>query len=213
MSKTYALQAEARDGAGKGAARALRRDKKVPAVIYGDGKAAASISLPVKEINLEYLKGRMFTSLCNLSVDGQDNLVLARDVQLDPVKDIVLHVDFLRVTPKTTIKVRVPVHFMNHEDCLGLIKKGSLNVVRHDIEMVCLATDIPESINVDLSGVDVGESIHISAVQLPKGARPAIDDRDFTIATITPPRRIIDDEAPVEGESEGEGEAAAESAE
>lgn len=205
MSKNYALQSENRDRAGKGVARALRRENKVPGVIYGDGQEPVKISLPAKEVTLEYHKGHMFTTLCDMNVDGQKHLVLARDIQLHPVKDTVLHIDFLRVTPKTKISVMVPVTFVNEEQCPGLQNKGILNVIRYDIELVCRATDIPESIEIDLSSFEIGDAIRMSDVKLPEGTQPAISDRDFNIAMIAAPRSA---EEPEE-ESEGEGEEAA----
>ncbi len=201
MSKTYALKAEARNGTGKGAARAARRENKVPAVIYGDKKEPVAIALPAKEINLEYRKGHMFTNLCNLGVDGKDSLVLARDIQIDPLKETVVHVDFLRVTARTTIHVRVPVHFSNEDKCPGLtMHKGVLNIAHHDIEMICQATNIPEAIEIDLTGKEIGDSIHAKDVKFPSGSKPA-DTRDFTIAAVAAPRRVVE-EAPVATEGE-----------
>lgn len=215
MSKNYAIQAEARDVAGKGAARALRRESKVPGVIYGDGKEPVKITLPAKEINLEYKKGHMFTTLCDLDVNGEKHLVLARDVQTHVVKEYVMHVDFLRVTPKAKIAINIPVHFINEEECPGLVAKGSLNIVRHEVEMVCQATNIPEAIEVDLTPFNIGDAIKISDVKLPQGAKPVIE-RDFTIATIVEPRAIevTDEEAEGAEATEGaEGEAGGEKAE
>jgi large subunit ribosomal protein L25 len=194
MTKHYALSAEQRDRAGKGVARALRRDKKIPGVVYGDSKEPESIALPLKEVSLEYLKGHMYTNLCDLEINGKKHLVLARDIQIHPVNDFVLHVDFLRVTPKTTITVNVPVHFKNEETCPGLKAKGSLTIVRHDLELVCLATDIPEGIDIDLTPFSIGDAIKISDVNLPKGVKPAVTNRDFTIATIAPPRLLLEEE-------------------
>lgn len=206
MSKNYALQAEARERAGKGVARALRRENKIPAVIYGDGKEAVKIILPAKEVNLEFNKGHMYNTLCDLTVGNDKYLVLARDVQTHPVKDYVEHIDFLRVSPKTKIKVYVPVHFINEEESPGLKNKGSLNVVRYDVELVCQATDMPEFIEVDLTGFDMGDAIKISNAKMPKGSTPAITDRDFTLATITAPRTL--EVVEEEGEAAAEGEAA-----
>ncbi len=208
MSKTYKLTAEAREPGGKGAARQLRRDNKVPAVIYGDHKEPVSIILSSKDINLEYNKGHMFTNICNLAVAGADHLVLARDVQLDPVRDVVLHVDFLRVTPRTMIHVKVPVHFINEEDCPGLtMNKGVLNIGYHDLEIVCQATNIPEAIEVDLTGKDIDDSIHIQDLKLPEGVKPA-SSRNLTLATIAEPRRVVE-EVPAEAAEGAEGAAAA----
>ncbi len=194
MTKHYALSAEQRDRAGKGVARALRRDKKIPGVVYGDSKEPESIVLPLKEVTLEYLKGHMFTNLCDLEVNGKKHLVLARDIQIHPVNDFVLHVDFLRVTPKTTITVHVPVHFLNEETCPGLKAKGSLTIVRHDLELVCLATNIPEGVEIDLTPFNIGDAIKISDVKLPNGVKPAVTNRDFTIATIAAPRLLLEEE-------------------
>lgn len=194
-SKHIQLAAAKREKAGKGVSRALRRENRVPAVVYGDGKPPVSISLSAKDANIQYNKGHMFTSLTDLEIDGQKHLVLARDVQLDPVRDYVLHIDFLRVTPKTRINVMVPVHFLNEDECPGLVAKGILNIVRHEVEMVCAATEIPESIEVDLTGFEIGDAIKISNAALPAGAKPTIDDRDFTLATIVAPKTAAQEEA------------------
>ena len=183
MSKNFALKAEKRERAGKGVARALRREDKIPGVVYGDHKEPVMISMPAKEVGLEYNKGHMFTTLCDLDVSGDKHLVLARDIQLHPVTDRVLHVDFLRVSPKTKLNVMVPVHFINEEECPGIKEKGILNVVRHEVELTCAATTIPEAIEVDLTPFEIGDAIKISAASMPQGAIPAITDRDFTIAT------------------------------
>ncbi|MCB1530069.1 MAG: 50S ribosomal protein L25/general stress protein Ctc [Rhodospirillales bacterium] len=212
MTKHYALSAAKREGTGKGIARALRRENRIPAVIYGDKKEPVSISLPAKESNLEYNKGHMFTTLCELDLEGEKNLVLARDVQVHPVTDQVLHADFLRVTPKTKITVAVPVSFIHQEDCKGLKEKGILNVVRHTVDLVSQATNIPSEIEVDMTPFAIGDSINISAATMPEGAVPAIQDRDFTLATIAAPRLLIEEE-PTEEAAEGEaaeGEAKAE---
>lgn len=210
MSKNYALEAAKRDGAGKGIARALRRENKVPAVIYGDNKEPVLISLPANETNVEYNRGHMFTTLCDLNAGGDKHLVLARDVQLHPVTDTVQHIDFLRVTSKTTIAVNVPVHFINEDKSPGLEEKGVLNIVRYDVELYCSATAIPDKIEVDLTGKEQGDSVNVSDAALPDGTKPVIDDRDFTIATVMAPRKI-EEELPVEteeGEEGAEGKAA-----
>ncbi len=217
MSKNFALKAEKRERAGKGIARALRREDQIPGVVYGDSKEPVLISMPAKEVGLEYNKGHMFTTLCDLDVSGEKNLVLARDIQLHPVNDRILHVDFLRVTPKTKLNVMVPVQFVNEEECPGLKAKGILNVVRHEVELTCAATAIPDSIEIDLSSFEVGDAIKMSTAKLPEGATPAISDRDFTIATIVAPKTAAQEEAEEaaaeEGAEEGAEEAAAEEAE
>lgn len=206
MAKLYTLQAESRDGAGKGASRALRRDGKIPAVIYGDGKEPVKITLPLNETNVEYNKAHMFTTLCDLDLDGTKHKVLARDVQLHPVTDIVQHVDFLRVNNKTKIAVSVPVQFTGEEESPSLKEKGTLNVVRHEVELVCSAMAIPDFIEVNLAGKEHGDSVKISDATLPEGTKPVIDDRDFTIATLIAPKVASDDED--EAAEGGEGEAA-----
>jgi len=207
MSKNYAMTAAARDRAGKGVARALRREGRIPAVIYGDNKEPLTISLVANDANVEYNRGQMFTKLCDLEVDGDKHLVLARDVQLHPVTDNVLHIDFLRVNKKTKIVVDVPVQFINEDKSPGLDEKGILNVVRYTVELRCSAIAIPDVIEVNLEGKEQGDSVNISDATLPEGVKPVIDDRDFTIATIMAPRKMEEPE-PVEGEEGAEGEAA-----
>jgi large subunit ribosomal protein L25 len=208
-TKHYALSATKKDRAGKGAARALRRENMTPAVIYGDKKDPVTIAIPTKEANLEYNKAHMFTSICDLDVEGEKYEVLARDVQLHPVSDNVMHVDFLRVTDRTQITVAVPVSYINQEEAKYADEKGVLNVNRYDVDVVCKAKNIPDEIVVDVKDFDIGDSIKISNADLPDGVKPAIDDRDFTLATVAAPRLIIEDEPEdEEGEEGAEGEAA-----
>ncbi len=217
MSNKYALKAEARDEAGKGIARALRRDNKVPGVIYGDNKEAIKITMPAKEVQIEYGKGHMSTTLCDMEVGKEKHLLLARDIQLHPVTDNVQHVDFLRVTAKTKIKVMVPVKFVNEEECPALLEKGVMNIVRYDVELLCRATEIADFVEVDLTPFNIGDAVKISDAIMPEGSTPAIDDRDFTIATLMAPRAVVEEEVEVEGEdgevAEGEEGAEGEAAE
>lgn len=216
-SVNLSFSAEKREQAGKGVARALRRENKIPAVIYGDHKPPVTITVSAKDMNLAYNRGAMFTTLSDIDVEGEKFLTLARDVQLDPVRDFVMHVDFLRVGPKTKITVNVPVQFLNEEEAPFTLEKGILNVVRHEIEVHCVATNIPEVIEVDLLGFEIGDAVKSSNIAWPEGSKPVIDDRDFTIATIAAPKtaaqeeaeaeeNAADIEAAAEGE-EGEGEA------
>jgi len=214
MSKNYAFKAESRDGTGKGSARALRRAGLVPAVIYGDNKEPVTISLPGNETNVEYNKGHMFTTLCDIEVGSDKYLVLARDVQVHPVTDVVQHVDFLRVTKKTKIAVYVPVEFINEDKSPGLRDGGVFDVVRYEVELRCSAMDIPESIQVNMEGKEIGDSAKISDATLPEGVTPVIDDRDFTIANIAAPKTIEEEaaeeeaaDAEIEASEAGEGEA------
>lgn len=204
MTKHYALKAEARTKAGKGAARALRREGKIPAVIYGDKKEPVGIALPAKETTLEFHKGHMFTTLCDITVDKDKHHVLARDVQVHPVTDAIEHVDFLRVTDSTKLLVNIPVHLENYEDSPAADAKGVINMVRHEIEMMCSAKNIPEEITVDLATAEIGDTYKISDVKLPAGSTPAITDRDFTILTISAPKQIVEEEPVAEEGAEGE---------
>jgi len=193
MTKHFALSAEKRERAGKGVARKLRAKNQIPGVIYGDHKEAVNIQLPVKEATIEYHKGHMFTNLCDLEVNGKKELVLVRDVQLHPVTDRLEHVDFLRVSPKTMIHVEVPVHFLNQDTCPGLKAGGTLNIVQHEVEVICQATNIPEFIEADLATAEIGDAIKIHDVKLPAGAKSA-SEKDFTIATIAVPRKLVEEE-------------------
>jgi large subunit ribosomal protein L25 len=201
MSLKLNMTAQKREGTGKGTARALRREEKVPAVIYGNKQEPYTITLDEKDITLEYHKGHLFTTLVNLNVDGEDTMVLARDVQTHAVKDNILHVDFLRVSDKTKIAVMIPVHFTDHDKSPALSEKGILNTVRHEVELMCKATNIPEYLEVSLAGKVYHDSVNISDATMPEGVTPVIADRDFTIATIVEPKKAEDlDEELAEGE-------------
>ena len=191
---TYELKAEARERVGKGSARELRRNGLIPAVIYGDKQAPISIALSTNEVTKRIHAGGFMTTVATIDVDGQKIQVLPKDYQLDPVRDFTMHVDFLRVSGDSEVSVEVPVHFVN-EDKSAIKIGGVLNVVRHEVELYCPASDIPEFITVDLAGAKIGDSLHISAVKLPKGVRPVIGDRDFTIATIVAPAAGVDEAA------------------
>ena len=187
MAETKALTATARSGIGKGAARSVRREGRIPAVIYGGGDPAEPISLDYREVNKLIYAGHFLTTIFEIDLAGAKHRVIPRDYQLDPIKDLPLHVDFLRLKPGSTLRVNVPVHFINQDICPGLKKGGSLNIVRHTVEMRVPADAIPDAITADLAAFDIAESVHISAVPLPPGCKPTITDRDFTIATIVPP--------------------------
>lgn len=184
MSNTYELKAEAREQVGKGSAREVRRNGKVPAVIYGDKQPPLAITLPYKEVFYKIHGGGFLTTVATIDVDGKKIQVLPKDYQLDPVKDFPMHVDFLRVGKHTQVTVNIPVHFINEDKSPGIKRGGTLNVVRHEVEFHCPANAIPDFITVDLDGSNIGDSIHISAVKLPAGIKAVISDRDFTIATI-----------------------------
>jgi large subunit ribosomal protein L25 len=186
MAATITLEAQPRDRAGKGAARATRRAGRIPAVLYGDKKDPLTISLDPKAFTRELQKPGYFSHLVDLKIDGEIHRALPRDVQFHPVTDEPLHADFVRVSAETRTHVEVPVTFVNHAASPGLKRGGVLNVVRHTIDLSCRADSIPERVVIDLAGLDIGDSVHISHVSLPEGARPTID-RDFTVATIAPP--------------------------
>ncbi|MCW2361854.1 large subunit ribosomal protein L25 [Sphingobium sp. B1D7B] len=207
MSDTLTLSAEARDRAGKGASRALRREGRVPAVIYGNNEEPQSIHVEEKILNKLLGTGHFFNSVVMVEVGGKKVRTLPKDVAFHPVTDRPLHADFLRVSEHAQVHVNVPVVFENEEAAPGLKRGGVLNVVRHELEMIVDAAEIPDSITVDLTGFDVGDSIHISAVKLPKGAEPAITDRDFTIATIVAPSALKSSEGDTTKDGEEAGEA------
>ncbi|WP_320198496.1 50S ribosomal protein L25/general stress protein Ctc [Agrobacterium sp. rho-13.3] len=203
MSKeSYELKAETRERVGKGSSRELRRNGLIPAVIYGDKQAPVSIAISTNEVTKRVQAGGFMTTIATIDVDGKKYQVLPKDYQRDPVRDFMVHVDFLRVSAKSLVTVEIPVHFIN-EDKSGIKKGGVLNIVRHTVEAQVPANDIPEFITVDLDGVNVGDSIHISNVKLPKNVAPVIADRDFTIATIVPPTvPVAEDAAEEEAASE-----------
>lgn len=184
MSGLVSLKASARPRAGKGAARQARREGHVPAVIYGDSKTPETISIEYNTLWKQVLKGQFTSTAFELDVDGKKHIVLARDVQLDPVRDTPLHVDFQRVGADGIIRVAVPVRFINETASPGLKRGGVLNIVRHDFEVFTKYDQIPPFFELDLTGYEIGKSIHVSAVALPEGVTPVIKGRDFTIATI-----------------------------
>ena len=207
---SYELKAEVRDRVGKGAARALRRDKKVPAVIYGDKKPPLPIAIDYKEAFMKLHAGGFMSTVATIDVNGEKVKVIPKDYSLDPVRDFLIHVDFLRVTKGSKLTVEVPVLFENEDTSPGIKRGGVLNVVRYTVELECPADAIPENLVVDLSALDLGDGAHISDVTLPEGCVPTITDRDFTIATIATPAGIKEDLKDEDGE---EGEEGAEGAE
>lgn len=209
MSDALTLPAELRERAGKGASRALRRDGRVPAVIYGGKEDPVAIHVEAKELVRQLGSGHFMNSIVMVEVEGKKIRTLPKDVALHPVSDRPTHVDFLRLAKDAKIQVAVPVVFVNEEASPGLKKGGVLNVVRHDLELVCESDKIPDEIALDVTGLDVGDSIHISNVALPEGSESAITDRDFTIATIVAPSALKQSER-AEAEAEGETEEASE---
>ena len=217
MSEQLTLPAEARERAGKGASRALRRDGRVPAVIYGDKKEPVAVHVEEKLLTKIMSNGHFMNTVVMVDIGGTANRTLPKDVQFHPVTSRPIHVDFLRIGEHSQLTVAIPVRFDDEEESPGIKRGGVLNVVRHELELVCDAAHIPDEIHVSLAGLDIGDSIHISAVTLPEGTKSAIEDRDFTVATLVAPSAMKSeaddaaaaaaDEVPTVGE---EGEAGAE---
>jgi large subunit ribosomal protein L25 len=208
MSEALTLPAELRERAGKGASRALRRDGRVPAVVYGGNEDPLAIHVEAKELVRQLGSGHFMNSIVMIEVGGKTVRALPKDVALHPVSDRPLHADFLRLAKDAKIHVEVPVVFVNEDESPGLKKGGVLNVVRHELELVCESDKIPDDIQIDVTGLDIGDSIHINQVVLPAGSVSAITDRDFTIATVIAPSGMRSDVAgEAEGETEAEGEA------
>lgn len=194
MSETLTLPAETRERAGKGASRALRREGRVPAVVYGGNEEPLAIHVEEKLLRKQLGTGHFFNSIVEVEVGGKTVRTLPKDVAFHPVNDRPLHADFLRLSANSTVHVEVPVLFVNEAASPGLKRGGVLNIVRHELELVCEADKIPDDIAIDVTGFDVGDSIHISHVTLPAGSKSAITDRDFTIATIVAPSGLRSEE-------------------
>ncbi len=210
MAEIAGMAAQRRTAIGTGAARACRRTGNVPGIVYGTSEAPMAIAIDQKTFSLAFRDPGFFSRLYDLDVDGTKVRALPRDVQVHPVKDTPLHVDFLRLTADSRVNVEVAVHFANEEAAPGLKRGGVLNIVRHTVELNCRADSIPEAIEIDLTGHDIGDSIHISAVALPDGVQPTITDRDFTIATVAAPTVVHEAEETAEEEEGIETEAEAE---
>jgi len=177
------LNVEVRDGAGTGAARAVRREGKVPGVLYGGGKAPVNIAVKMNEFRKSLYTGKLLGHLVTLQHGDEKQSVIAKAVQFHPVTDEPVHFDLYRVDENQLIKIEVPVHFKNHDISVGMKKGGSLEVIRHTVELACPADKIPEELVIDLASHDIGDTIRISEVKLPEGVKPA-QDRDFVIATL-----------------------------
>ena len=205
MSEQLTLPAETRDRAGKGASRELRNSGRVPAVVYGANQEPLSIHVEEKLLAKMLSTGHFMNSVVMIDAGGSQTRTLPKDVQFHPVSSRPVHVDFLRIGEHSKVTVSVPVRFTDEEESPGIKRGAVLNIVKHEIELSCDAAEIPDDIAVSLKGLDVGDSIHISSVQLPQGATPTITDRDFTIATIVAPSALKSDAGDTaEGEAEGE---------
>ena len=206
MSDMLMLSAEARDRAGKGASRALRREGRVPAVIYGNNEEPQAVHVEEKLLVKQLGTGHFFNSVIMVEVGGKSVRTLAKDVAFHPVTDRPLHADFLRVSEHAKVHVNVPVHFKNEEASPGLKRGGVLNIVRHDLDLICDAAEIPDEILIDLTGLDVGASIHVSNITLPKGVQSGVTEHDATVATIVAPSALKSSEGDG-SKDEGEAEA------
>jgi len=190
MSDTLTLPAETRDKGGKGASRHLRRQARVPAVVYGGNEAPVLIHVEEKELARQLGTGHFFNSVVEIALGGANLRTLPKDVAFHPVTSRPLHVDFLRVTGTTRVHVKVPVHFSNEDASPGLKRGGVLNIVHHELDLVCDAGKIPDGITIDLTGLEVGAAIHIGQVKLPEGVLDDSHERDLTIATIVAPSAL-----------------------
>lgn len=212
MADIFTLSAAIREKGGKGPARAARRDGLVPAIIYGNQEEPLMITVPRRDLELRLAMPGFLIHLLDIQVDGKSHRVLPRDTQLHPVTDVPMHVDFLRYSADRKITVQVPVTFVNEEDSPGLKMGGVINIVRHEVEVQCTADRIPDGFTIDLTGLEIGDSIHASALVLSEGVAFTITDRDFTIATIAAPSVMPVEEEAVEGIEGVEGEEGAEGA-
>jgi large subunit ribosomal protein L25 len=203
MSDQLTLSAETRNGAGKGASRELRRQNRVPAVIYGNKQEPELIHVEEKALIKLLMTGHFSNSVVEIELGGKKQITIPKDVAFHPVSDRPMHVDFLRIVKGAKVDVEVPVMFVNEDASPGLKRGGVLNIVRHELELICENDKIPDDIQIDVSGFDIGDSIHISNVKLPKGSESKITDRDFTIATIVAPSALksSDGDTTVEGEA------------
>ncbi len=203
MSKIYALQGQERLTMGTGHAREVRRNKMVPAIIYGAGKPQVMLSLPAKELSMEYHKQGFLSHMFDISVGKNKYRVIPKEVQLHPVTDDIKHMDFMHVDKDTKIKVTVSVHIANEEKCPGIKQDGLLNVARHDLEIYCLPDNIPEGITIDISDLNIGDNIHLKDVKLPEGVECKLDEYTTIVAIVSAKKTEEITDAEGEGESEG----------
>lgn len=183
MKTSAEFVATVREGTGKGVARALRRQGLIPAVIYSRQGKPMSFSLPQKELTLTYLKGGFFNNIVSIQLGKEKFFALPKDMQFHPVTDVIEHADFLQVDENSIVRVRIPVRLLNMDRCIGIKRGGSLNIVRHHVELFCSPKNIPSAIEIDMLAVNIGDSVHVDSVTLPEGVKPTIA-RNFTIVTV-----------------------------
>ena len=208
MAAIKQLAAVTRSGTGKGAARSVRREGRVPGVVYGGGEKPEAISLEFKELNKLIYAGRFLTTIFELDIEGRAERVLPRDYQLDVVTDKPMHVDFLRLRAGSRVRIAIPVHVINRDASPGLKKGGTVNLVQHQVELIAPANSIPEDITVDLSGLDFHDSVHVSDLKLPEGCHPVDAKANLTVVTVVPPT-VFQEEAPTAAAAAGAGAATA----
>ena len=204
MAEIATMTAEPKEGTGKGTARAMRRAGRVPGIIYGGEAEPIMVSVDYRELVREIERGGFANRLYDVAVAGGSERVLPREIQLHPVSDSPMHVDFLRLSADSRISIMVPTVFIDDEESPGIKRGGVLNVVRHEIEFWCRADAIPETITVSLAGLDIGDSVHIEEIDLPDGVSPTITDRNFTVATIAAPTVVLDEAAEAAAAAEAE---------
>jgi large subunit ribosomal protein L25 len=194
MRETQELRAEPRSGTGKGASFQIRRKGLVPGVVYGGKDAPENVSVDYRTLERHVETGTFLTTLFMLELNGKKTRVLPRALQVDPVSDRPVHIDFMRLSEGAKIRIAIPVHFRNQGESPGLKRGGVLNIVQHDIDVICPADNIPDTIEVDLTGLDIHDSIHIASVTLPEGVKPIVRGRDFTICSIVAPTSVIEEQ-------------------
>ncbi|PPR17027.1 MAG: 50S ribosomal protein L25 [Alphaproteobacteria bacterium MarineAlpha9_Bin3] len=207
MVTTSNLSAETRKSVGKGKSRALRREGRIPAIVYGNKIDPVAVSINERDLNAELRKEGFFNRLCNLEIEKENIKVLPQEISIHPVTDKTEHIDFLRVSDNTNVTIEVPVKFENEEECPGIKKGGILNIVRYNIEVSCPASNIPELFIIDLTGLELGDSIRFSNIKdVSEGVTPTITDRDFIIASVVAPAALTSEEEEEESAEGEEGE-------
>ncbi len=204
MKEILQILAKKRSETGTGNAREFRSKKLIPGIIYGEKKEPIPISLDEKNLKLQVSDTGFFSKQCEIKINEESFRVLPKDIQLHPVKENILHIDFLRIGENTTVTLFVPVKFINENECEGIKQGGVINIVRHEVELKTPVSKIPEFLEANLSGLEIGDSIHISSINLDESVKPTIQDRDFTIATVAPPTVMKVEEAAKEVQEDAE---------
>ena len=207
MTEVVQIEAQKRDLVGTGVSRDLRGKKMIPCIIYGDKKDPVPIQVDEKKLRMQINDAGFFSKQCEIKIEKEVFKVLPKDMQLHPINERILHMDFLRVGDNTTVTLFVPVKFINENKCSGIKQGGVLNIVRHEVELKTLVSKIPEFLEANLDGLEIGDSIHISSIKLEEGVSPTISDRDFTIATVAPPTVMKVEETKTEEEETSEEQA------